>query len=408
MLWAKPWRFTGVNRLKILIVNKFLHPNGGSETYIFKIGEYLKSAGHEVQYFGMEHKGRIVGNSAGMYTADMDFHTGSVFSKLSYPVKTVYSAEAKKKMAAVLRDFAPDAVHLNNFNYQLTPSVICAVREYERECGRKVRLIYTAHDYQLVCPNHMMLTPSGEVCEKCAGGAFVNCFKNSCIHSSRLKSAIGAAEGYFWKHKNIYSEIDAVICPTRFMESKISINPVFSGKTQVLYNFIDDADKKQTAKEGYVLYFGRYSAEKGIETMLSADGIDFVCAGAGPLEEKINKCPHITNVGFKRGNELKALIKKAACSVYPSVWYENCPFSVMESISLGTPVVGADIGGIPELVDNGKTGFLFKPGDSRDFAEKIRLLLENASLAAEMSRSCLEKSFPSVSQYCEKLIELYK
>ena len=81
--------------MKILLINKFLYPNGGSETYIFKLGEYLKSHGHEVQYFGMEHEGRIVGNRVGAYTSDMDFHGGSKLSKLLYPIKTIYSAEAR-------------------------------------------------------------------------------------------------------------------------------------------------------------------------------------------------------------------------------------------------------------------------------------------------------------------------
>lgn len=394
--------------LKILIVNKFLYPNGGSETYIFKIGEKLRELGHEVQYFGMEHSGRIVGNNAGMYTEDMDFHGGSAVSKLFYPFKTVYSAEAKKKMLAVLRDFEPDAVHLNNFNYQLTPSVILAVKKYEKETGKKVKLVYTAHDYQLVCPNHMMMTPNGGTCERCAGGAFINCFKNSCVHASKLKSVIGAAEGYFWKCRNVYSYIDTVICPTAFMQSKINLNPVFQGKTTVLYNFTDTVEKKQVKKESYALYFGRFSKEKGVETIIAAKDINFVCAGTGPLEEALGDCAHIKNIGFKSGAELEALIRKAACSVYPSIWYENCPFSVMESISYGTPVVGADIGGIPELIDNGKTGFLFEPGNTNDFSDKVNAILNNKQLADDMSAACFEKKFSTLSEYCNKLLEIYK
>ena len=397
-----------MKRLKILIVNKFLHPNGGSETYIFKIGAELKKMGHEVQYFGMEHSGRIVGNDLELYTEDMDFHSGSVLSKLSYPLKTVYSSDAKKKMLAVLRSFKPDVVHLNNFNYQLTPSVIVAVKIYEKESGKKVNIVYTAHDYQLVCPNHMMMTPDGSVCEKCAGGNFINCFKNSCIHSSRLKSLIGSAEGYFWKYKNIYSCIDTVICPTAFMESKITLNPVFSGKTKVLYNFVDEVDKIEVKKENYALFFGRYSAEKGMETIIAANDIDFICAGSGPLEEKINSCSHIKNVGFKKGAQLENLIRKAACSVYPSIWYENCPFSVMESISYGTPVVGADIGGIPELIDNGKTGLLFEPGNVADFSDKVNSIIKNKQLASEMSTNCYDKKFTSLSQYCDELLCVYE
>ena len=108
--------------MKVLMINKFLYPNGGSETYIFKLGDYLKTHGHEVQYFGMEHEGRCVGNAVNAYTSDMDFHNGSKLSKLTYPIKTIYSSEARKKLRLVLDDFQPDVCHINNFNYQLTPA----------------------------------------------------------------------------------------------------------------------------------------------------------------------------------------------------------------------------------------------------------------------------------------------
>ena len=110
--------------MKVLIVNKFLYPNGGSETYIFKLGEVLEQHGLEVQYFGMEHEGRCVGNRVNAYTSDMDFHGGSKLSKLTYPIKTIYSKEAREKLRLVLDDFQPDVCHMNNFNYQLTPSII--------------------------------------------------------------------------------------------------------------------------------------------------------------------------------------------------------------------------------------------------------------------------------------------
>ncbi len=113
--------------MKILFVNKFLYPNGGSETYIFKLGEALTARGHEVEYFGMEHEGRCVGNRVNAYTSDMDFHNASKLTKLTYPLKTIYSTEARKKIRLVLDDFKPDVVHLNNFNYQLTPSIILEI-----------------------------------------------------------------------------------------------------------------------------------------------------------------------------------------------------------------------------------------------------------------------------------------
>ena len=117
--------------MKILIVNKFLYPNGGSETYIFEIGKQLQKMGHEVQYFGMEHEGRVVGNHAESYTSNMDFHTGKL-AKLLYPFKIIYSSEARKKIRQVLKDFKPDVIHLNNFNFQLTPSIILEIQKKVR------------------------------------------------------------------------------------------------------------------------------------------------------------------------------------------------------------------------------------------------------------------------------------
>jgi hypothetical protein len=190
--------------MKILMINKFLHPNGGSETYIFKLGAYLQTQGHEVQYFGMEHEGRIVGNRVNAYTSNMDFHGGSKLSKLLYPIKTIYSSEARKKIRLVLDDFQPDVCHLNNFNYQLTPSIILEIRKWEKQSGHKCKIIYTAHDYQLVCPNHMCNNPNThENCEKCLGGHFLNCTKGKCIHGSLAKSAIGTMEATFWKWMGI-------------------------------------------------------------------------------------------------------------------------------------------------------------------------------------------------------------
>lgn len=394
--------------MKILMVNKFLYPNGGSETYIFKLGDYLKSIGHQVQYFGMEHEGRCVGNSAEQYTSDMDFHTGSKLTQLTYPLKTIYSKEAKKKISIVLEDFKPDVIHINNFNYQLTPSIIYAANEYKKKSDKKVKIVFTAHDYQLLCPNHMMFDTNGNCCEKCIGGNFINCTKGGCIHGSKAKSLIGTIEASLYKVLKPYKYIDSIICCSEFLKSKMDTNPIFAGKTIAMHNFINSVQPKDVEKENYVLFFGRYSKEKGIETIINSKSTEFICAGSGDYEEQINAQEHITNVGFKSGEELENLIRKAKCTVYPSIWYENCPFSVMESIMYGTPVVGADIGGIPELIDNGKTGLLFTPNNVEEFENAIKSIVENDKLADEMSRNCLACSFDTVEEYCKKLLEIYK
>ena len=181
--------------MKILMINKFLYPNGGSETYMFGLGQQLEKMGHEVQYFGMEHEGRCVGNRVGAYTSSMDFHGGSRLAKLTYPLKTIYSSEARQKLRLVLDDFRPDVIHLNNFNYQLTPSVLLEADKWRRESGQPCRILYTAHDHQLVCPDHLCYQgiegqPVRRVSRR---GHYVNCIKHQ-VHSRlcrRVRSIIG-------------------------------------------------------------------------------------------------------------------------------------------------------------------------------------------------------------------------
>ena len=399
--------------MKILMVNKFLHPNGGSETYVFKLGDYLSSIGHEVQYFGMDHEDRCVGNHADSYTTNMDFHDGSKLSKLLYPVKTVYSREARKKLRVVLEDFKPDVVHLNNFSYQLTPTVILETVKWRKDAGKDCKIVFTAHDYNLICPNHMLYNPNtGQNCEKCIGGHFMNCTKGKCIHGSTAKSAVGTMEGFYWKNRKVYRYIDTMICCSEFLKSKMDTNPLFAKRTVAMHNFIDRIPWKETEKKDYVLYFGRFSQEKGIGTLLKAcaalPDINFVFAGTGPLENEISKLPNTENRGFMRGKELETLIREARFSVYPSEWYENCPFSVMESQMYGTPVLGADIGGIPELIAGGVTGELFESGSVDDLIAKISDMWKSKDRTAAYASNCREIHFDSIEQYCDKLMKIYE
>jgi glycosyltransferase involved in cell wall biosynthesis len=366
------------------MINKFLYPNGGSETYIFKLGNYLKTMGHSVEYFGMEHEGRCVGNSVNAYTSDMDFHTASGLKKISYALKTIYSVEARKKIRLVLDNFRPDVCHLNNFNYQLTPSIILEIKKWSKETNHPCKIVYTAHDYQLVCPNHMCNNPNTmKNCEKCLSKNYMNCIKGKCIHGSTLKSVLGAMEAKYWDMQKVYENIDTIICCSNFLKSKLDSNPILATKTITLHNF---TTKEKTTgitpvvKKDYVLYFGRYSQEKGIETLINAckalPNIPFVFAGVGSdaMLNRIRELPNVTEVGFLSGETLETTIQNAKFSIYPSEWYENCPFSIIESQMLGTPVIGANIGGIPELIDNMKTGMLFDSGSVNNLVNFINAL----------------------------------
>lgn len=397
--------------MKILIVNKFLYPNGGSETYIFKLGEFFGSHGHEVQFFGMEHAGRTVGNHAESYTSDLDFHTGKL-KKLLYPFKILYSVEARKKIRKVLEDFTPDVVHLNNFNFQLTPSIIYEVRAFEKKCGKKIKIVYTAHDGQLVCPNHLMRIPStGELCMRCTDGNYFSCTRNRCIHGSRLKSLLGSLEAYLYKSLHAYCKLDVIICPSRFLKNQLDKYGDLSSKTKVLHNFCGQTEAV-FEKEEYVVYFGRYSEEKGMGILLEIctelEDIPFVFAGDGPLKEEVGKVGNITNVGFQTGDKLKEIVGKAQFSIFPSQCYENCPFSVMEAQIYGTPVIASGIGGVGELLSDGETGLLCTPEDKEEWKRKILSLWNHRDKLEKMQKNCRKVRFDTVEEYCNKLMEIYE
>lgn len=398
--------------MNILMINKFLYPRGGAETYILKLGSYLQNQGHEVQYFGMEHEGNVVGNRVGAYTSTMDFHGGSLLSKLRYPLKTIYSAEARRKLRLVLDDVQPDVCHLNNFHYQLTPAVILEIRRWSKATGHPCKIIYTAHDYQLICPNHMCHNPNThENCEKCLGGRFINCVKGKCIHGSWAKSVIGALEATLWNRLGVYREIDTILCCSEFMKTMLDTNPVLAEKTVVMHNFVDRAERKKTVKGDYVLYFGRYCEEKGLGTLIKAarqlPQVQFVFAGAGPLEDRLTDIPNIRNVGFQRGQALERLIREARFTLCPSEWYENCPFSVMESLMYQTPVIAADIGGISELIQTGRTGELFESGNAEALRQCIERMWTDGERAQAYAANCGELAFDDIAQYGEKLMKYY-
>ena len=396
--------------MRILMVNKFLYPKGGAETYILKLGKILQDHGHEVQYFGLENEKNTVGNAAGAAVTNLDFSTG-VRNNLLAPLRIIYCAEARKKIRRVLEMFQPDVVHLNNIQYHLTPSIILETEKYRKDTGRAVKIVYTAHDYQLICPSHGLFDGNLQVCEKCLGGNYTHCLRTKCLKNSRAKSLLGMLDAYFWKWSKAYSYVDTIVCCSHFMKSKLDTQPRFRHKTVALHNFVDAVAWEQVEKENYILEFGHLSRDKGTLTLLEVakriPEVTFVFAGYGAAVEEIAKVPNARYVGFKTGRDLELLIRKAKLSVLPSEWYENCPFSVIESQMYGTPVVASRMGGAPELLTEGKTGELFEAGNPTELEQKIRKLLYTDGLLEQYAEACLHQKFETPDSYYQKLMDIY-
>lgn len=393
--------------MKILMVNKFLYQNGGSETYMFQLSEYLEKMGHEVAFFGMEHPENLV-NPKHM-VKNMDFHTKSL-SRFLYPFRVIWSARAKTNIKKTIHDFQPDIVHLNNYHYQLTPSILY-------ECFRqKVAVVQTLHDAILVCPNYSLFRVACmKTCEKCRGGRFIYCILHRCIHGSAIKSVVAALGSSLYQMMNPYRKINCLISPSYFLSLKMKEMGYRNDNLMVLHNFFSpDKNLAATEKKPYVLYFGRLEKIKGVGTLIEAaktlGHIRFIIVGRGEDEEEFLKAAssNVEFKGFQTGKELNTLIRNALFSVYPSQWYENCPMSVLESQAVGTPVIGANIGGIPELIQNNVDGLLFESGNVADLCMKISFLYSNKPILQDFSLKCIQKVRQfSIDKYYDALIGVY-
>lgn len=397
--------------MKILLVNKYLYPKGGAETYVLNLGRLLEERGHTVWYFGMEDARNMVGNPLGLAVSPLDFAAG-IRRNLHAPFRMIYGREAAGKMTRVLRAFQPDVVHFNNIHYHLTPSVILAAKEYRRKTGKHLRLVYTAHDYQLVCPSHGLFDGTYALCEDCLSGSFVHCIRRKCVKGSYLKSALAALDAGLWRGSRAYEAVDTIVCCSAYLKGKLDTDPLLREKTVVLHNFSSIIPAKSTKKEAYVLMFGHLSRQKGIYTLLEAakkmPETTFLFAGTGEGVEEIEKLPNCHYAGFLTGDALRGTVARAKLTVYPSQWPENCPLSVIESISLGTPVVASHMGGIPELIRPGETGELFPAGDAAALEKTLRHLLENPEILARYERNCGPGGFETRETYVRKLETYYE
>ena len=288
---------------------------------------------------------------------------------------------------------------------------------------RNIPIVFTAHDVQAICPAITMMDNDKNICERCIGGKYSNCIKKKCNKGSTLKSVIGAIEGKYYRNKKIYTEkIDKIISPSEFYKSKFIEDGVQAEKVVAMHNFVDiEQYDVELQDDGYALYIGRLSKEKGILNLINAfaklDSGKLYIAGEGPEKDNIEKFIKENNLeqrvellGFLSKEEVIDWTRKCRFTVVPSIWYENCPYSVMETLAIGKPVVGANIAGIPELVKDNRSGFIYKYDDINDLADKMRILFEDRNLAEEFGKNAKmdAKELYAKDVYYKKIMDIYE
>lgn len=400
--------------MRVLLVNKFLERRGGVETYVLELGRMLSEAGHEVQFFGMDGPGREVGNDWGIYSPKLELGGRQGLGRVAEIARTIRSQENHDLMSELLEKFQPDIVHLNNIHYHLTPSVLEAAAEYKASAEKPVGIVMTQHDYHLVVPcDGCLNNRTYEMCEKCLDGRYLRCARRGCVRGGRAKSAVGTLESMYWHRRGTYRHIDVCICPSAYMRDRFERVPEFAGRTAHIPNFTNlKRLAKPVEKEGYVLYYGAYNRDKGVATLLDVarrhPEIEFRFAGRGPYSEQMKGISNVRDLGFNTGEHLREIVARASLVVVPSEWPENSPFTVIEAQCLCTPVLAADIGGIPELMEDGVTGRLFEFRNVKDLESRLIDLMSDHALLERYSRFCGSYEPMSSQRYLCLLADAYR
>lgn len=400
--------------MRVLLVNKYFYLKGGSETSFFNTAQVLEKNGHSVSFFSMDHPENFQSPYTKYYVSNVDYEGASSLSKtFKASLQLLYSREARTKLERLLDEEKPDVVHLHNIHHQISPSILHTLKKYD------LPVIMTLHDYKMVCPVYTLMS-KGQICERCKNKNFYHCTLLRCSKNSLVKSLLNTLEMYLHHSLlHVYDIVDTFLSPSLFLKTKLE-DMGFKRSIFHLPNFIDSNQftPSYSWEDPSLVYLGRLSKEKGIFTLLQAvEGLPIKCRiyGEGPEKDNISRWiadKSLTNVqlcGHIPQDKLKTKVRKAMFVVLPSEWYENSPFSVLESFALGKPVIGSRIGGIPELVEDKKNGLTFEPGDARDLRKNILYLLDNSERIrglGEYARHHVEQKF-CPGKYYKALIKIY-
>jgi glycosyltransferase involved in cell wall biosynthesis len=376
---------------RLLNVNSYHYRRGGADVVYFEHDLAFREAGWETAMFAMHHPSNVPSPWSDYFVDELQYgHSYGLVNKVGMAAKVIFSVEARRKLARLLDAFKPNIAHSHNLYHHISPSILPLLKQ------RGIPSVMTAHDLKLACPSHTMLAADG-ICERCKGGNFLNVVRHKCIKGSLGVSGLVALESWVHKVLGLYrNNLDRIVVPSRFYADKFVAWGWPAHQFAYIPNFVKHSEFRPDYTPGdYLVYLGRMSYEKGVGALLQAarlTGAKLVLMGDGELAGEVmataRDAPNITYLGRKSGTELADVVRAARATILPSEWYENAPMSVLEGFALGKPALGADIGGIPEMVRPGSTGWLFQSGNVDSLAQVIETVMATPDAAvAELGRS---------------------
>jgi glycosyltransferase involved in cell wall biosynthesis len=358
----------------LLSINNYYYVRGGAEAVFLDHNDIFEAAGWRVVPFSMSHP-RNRQTEWNAYFAD-EIELGENYGaleKIAKSLRAIYSREAARKVDQLVTAIRPTVAHAHNVYHHLSPSIFARLKK------RGIPIVVTLHDLKLACPSYRMISRN-QICEKCKTSRYWQAAVNRCMHGSIPLSLWVTAESYTHRLLGSYSKnVDKFVVPSRFYIDKFCEWGWERERFIYIPNFVDAEDIAPGFAAGKdFVYFGRLSHEKGVATLIKAAAAARVAiriVGTGPEGASLQELAEELGVdvefsGYLSGKDLFDALRSARAIVLPSEWYENAPISVLEAYAAGKPVIGADIGGIPELVTSGR-GATFEPFSVESLAEKL-------------------------------------
>ncbi len=394
----------------ILNVSQNHHIIGGSDKYFFSLAELLNQNGHTVIPFTAHHPNNLPSVWSRYFPHTTNFESPTLKDVVQY----IYSVSAQRSLQRLLSEVSINIAHLHIYYGKLTSSILAPLQQ------ANIPIIQTLHEYKLICPVYTLMY-QGKLCEACQGKHFWYATLKRCNRGSWLRSLLSTVESSISSLLGAVDKVDHFITVSRFQQQKLIEYGIPAAKLSTIHNYVDTASIQPSTYSGsYFLYFGRLEKLKGILTLIEAAAplrdTPLLLAGEGQAKAQIQqiieeqRLSHIHLVGMKHGQELEDLIRHSICTVLPSEWYENCPMSVLESQAFGKPVIGTNIGGIPELVNHEDDGFLVPVNDPESLRQRLAWMAQYPLKAVELgqrARRKVESTFSPALHY-EKLQALYQ
>lgn len=397
--------------MKVLVANNYYYLRGGCERVMFNDIEALSAHGVEIVPFSAADPDNFQTPYSKYFAPGADIRATTLAGRAEAALDAIHCSRTAEAFDRALAETKPDVIHCHNVYGRLSTSILGAAKR------RQIPVVLTVHDYKVVCPSYLMLK-KGKPCSACIDGGYYRCAVNRCHKGQLAPSIVYSIEAYWSRLSGNYGAVSAFLCPSHFIAGLLKESGIADSRVVYHANCVEPANYKPSYEGQYVLSVGRLSHEKGLPTFLEAmlgTKIPVRIAGTGPMEASLREMAakdggSIVLEGHCGGERLAELYRNAAFVVVPSEWYENAPMSILESFAYGKPVIGTRIGGIPELITEGKNGYLVEPGAKEELRAAISKLWNDRDAQRDMGRNArqlIENKFAQSSR-TQSLLNIYR